>query len=180
MRIELQVSRQVTHYSYAVARFWPHPQWPDPWWSKHRQYHSLGIIRELRRECRKGRHYLTNPFHNWGSCLTAFYLTQVQINVQGRYYITVRDFLLSPSQNLFLLFIKALVNSNLCQALGRLPHGLVRHHLILHGEFSTVLLLISTLCACEITGQWSAFQRWFWIENRTIFGEVMAIYVKSV
>ena len=37
---------------------WPYPQWPDPWWSKHRQYRSWGIIRERGRECRKGRHYL--------------------------------------------------------------------------------------------------------------------------
>ena len=37
---------------------WPYPQWPDPWWSKHRQYRSWDIIRELRRECCKAGHYL--------------------------------------------------------------------------------------------------------------------------
>ena len=37
---------------------WPYPQWPDPWWSKHRQYRSWDIIRELRRECHKAGHYL--------------------------------------------------------------------------------------------------------------------------
>ncbi len=37
---------------------WPYPQWPDPWWSKHREYRSRDIIRELRRECRKAGHYL--------------------------------------------------------------------------------------------------------------------------
>ncbi len=36
-----------------------YPQWLDPWWSKHRQYRSWDIIREPRRDCRKGRHYLT-------------------------------------------------------------------------------------------------------------------------
>ncbi len=37
-----------------------HPQWPDPWWSIHRQYRSQGIIVEARRDCRKGRHYLAS------------------------------------------------------------------------------------------------------------------------
>ncbi len=34
------------------------PQWPDPWWSKHRQYHRWVIIRKPRRECHEAGHYL--------------------------------------------------------------------------------------------------------------------------
>ncbi len=45
-----------------------------------------------------------------------------------------------------------------------------------YNNYHVLYDLISTQCTCK--GRSLAFQRWFWIGNWTIFGKVMAIYVK--
>ncbi len=41
-----------------------YPQWPNTWWSNHRQYRRWGIIREPKTEYHKAGHYPTIKFPN--------------------------------------------------------------------------------------------------------------------